>query len=298
MVELIVEEGEGLPDADSYASLAFAQDYFANGSAPVAWVGARAAGWLALIVQPSDGQTVTIDGRVYTFEAALTDVDGHVALGADVATTRENLLAALQLDPDTVGTAYATSTTAHDTVEGVAVTGVRIDLAALLFGTWGNAITLTTNLTAPNAVSAATFVGGLDPTLTPQKKRTALRQGTAYLGKAYGTRWAGRRANADQALDHPRAGLKVGGYGIESDVVHPLVPQATCEAALRSTTAATGLLPDVVKPGAVLQEVRELGPLKKSTTWASGASPLPKWSEVDALVKPLLEPAGRAWRGG
>jgi len=79
-----------------------------------------------LVGQPADGETVEIDGKTYTFEAALTDVDGNVQIGGDAEESRDNLLAAINLDAETrvgadgPGSAYAASMTLHPTVEAEA----------------------------------------------------------------------------------------------------------------------------------------------------------------------------------
>lgn len=63
----------------------------------------------------SDGETVTIGDRTYTFQATLTDVDGNVDIGADLAASLANLADAINLGSG-AGTDYAASTTANETV--------------------------------------------------------------------------------------------------------------------------------------------------------------------------------------
>lgn len=65
---------------------------------------------------PASGQTVTIDGKVYTFRGALAQLtaDGDVLLGATLADCALNLIAAINLDPAKSGTKYAANTTAPD----------------------------------------------------------------------------------------------------------------------------------------------------------------------------------------
>lgn len=106
----------------------------------------------------TDGETVTIDTKVYTFQTVLTDVDGHVAIGADLATSLSNLEAAIDLGAGS-GVAYAASTTLHATVEndtlGVTTLKVRVKTA----GADGNDITVATNA-ASASWDGERFTGG------------------------------------------------------------------------------------------------------------------------------------------
>lgn len=72
---------------------------------------------LSVIVADNAGntETVTIDGKVYTFQTSLTNTDGHVKIGADRDATLKNLAAAVTLGAG-AGTTYATATTLHPTV--------------------------------------------------------------------------------------------------------------------------------------------------------------------------------------
>ena len=66
-------------------------------------------GTVTLAVQPTVGDTVRIGTKTYTFRAAagLPNVNGNVAIGASVAVTRSNLVAAVNLDDSLEGTGYA-----------------------------------------------------------------------------------------------------------------------------------------------------------------------------------------------
>lgn len=74
-----------------------------------------ATGLLTVTVNPSNTNTVTIDDKVYTFQTALTNVDGNVAIGVDIDTSLDNLVAAINLAPGS-GSKYAAKTSLHDTV--------------------------------------------------------------------------------------------------------------------------------------------------------------------------------------
>jgi hypothetical protein len=63
---------------------------------------------------PVSGQTITLDGKVYTFRGAVAqlDADGEVLIGATAAECAANLIAAINLDPTKSGTKYSANTTA------------------------------------------------------------------------------------------------------------------------------------------------------------------------------------------
>ena len=104
-----------------------------------------------------DTETVTIDAKVYTFQTALTNVDGNVLIGGTVAISHANLRKAINLDP-TAGTEYALAMTLHPTVSATD-TATTTDLTAKTAGTGGNSIALA-EATATATVSAATLLGG------------------------------------------------------------------------------------------------------------------------------------------
>ena len=118
---------------------------------------ASATGTLTNATNFLNGETVTIDGKVYTFQTTLTDADGNVQIGGTVALSHENLRRAINLD-GVSGTNYATSMTLHPTVsatDGATTTVVTAKVA----GTAGNAIA-TTHTTATGSWGGATLSGG------------------------------------------------------------------------------------------------------------------------------------------
>lgn len=84
---------------------------------------------LTFEANPLDGETVTVDAKVYVFEETLTDVDGHVLIGGTAAESVDNLIAAIGLG-DGAGTAYAASTTLHPAAFAIAAPGDAADVAA------------------------------------------------------------------------------------------------------------------------------------------------------------------------
>ncbi len=108
----------------------------------------------------TDGDTVTIDGKVYTFEDTLTEVDGHVKIGASNTATMTNLFHAINASGGVAGTDYATATTAHTTVVATNPTGTTVVVTAITAGTAGNSLA-TTEASTHLAWGGATLAGGL-----------------------------------------------------------------------------------------------------------------------------------------
>jgi hypothetical protein len=121
---------------------------------------AAATGTLTFTGLPNDTETVTIDGKVYTFQTVLTNVDGHVLIGATAAASLNNLIAAITLGAG-AGSVYAALTTLHPSVTAAAGGGTTMVATAKIPGTSGNAITTTTTVTGATW-SAPTLLGGTD----------------------------------------------------------------------------------------------------------------------------------------
>ena len=120
-------------------------------------VGIRAVGTLTTTGVFSNGETVTIGTKTYTFQTVLTNVDGNVLIGANATASLANLAAAINLGAGS-GTVYAAATTANTDV--FATSGAStLSLFALSAGTAGNSIATTE--TATNAsFGGATLSGG------------------------------------------------------------------------------------------------------------------------------------------
>jgi hypothetical protein len=111
-------------------------------------------------------ETITIGGKVYTFEASLTNVNGHVKVGTTTAESISNLIAAINLGSGK-GTAYATATTLHPTVRAeVGPISFSVAVEAKQVGAAGNAITTTETMLNGSWVNGATLVDGSDGNLT------------------------------------------------------------------------------------------------------------------------------------
>lgn len=109
----------------------------------------------------TDLDTVTIDGKVYTFQDTLTDVDGNVKIGASAAASMTNLFHAINASGGVAGTDYALSTVAHDAVEATNPSATTVVVAALEAGAAGNALAVS-EASTHLSWGAATLAGGQD----------------------------------------------------------------------------------------------------------------------------------------
>lgn len=143
---------------------AFPRDMMIAQGTPVNAVAASRTITIA-VGQPSDGDTVVVNGVTYTFKTALTSpaVANEVLIGAANTDTATNLKKAIN-DEGTAGTHYGTGTEAHSTVSATVNSNV-VTATARTKGTLGNAYTLTKS-GANISVGGATFTGGVDGTET------------------------------------------------------------------------------------------------------------------------------------
>lgn len=122
------------------------------GATKVATGGVKASGTVTIATSaPSDDDTVTVNGKVFTFQAS-PEAEGDVASGATFGEAAANLAAAINASIDERVVNLSAS----------AALGV-VTITADTIGTWGNAVTLAksgTNLT----VSGATLTGGTNAT--------------------------------------------------------------------------------------------------------------------------------------
>lgn len=141
-----------------------------------------ASGTLSFSANATNTEDVTIDTKTYTFEAALTDVDGNVQLEASSLATLRNLIAAINLEPWGAGSAYAASTTAHPTARAEAGVGNSMVAVSIQAGAVGNAIATTENLLDGQWDNGATMIGGSDGDLVTEAEITP--SGTAVPSDA------------------------------------------------------------------------------------------------------------------
>jgi hypothetical protein len=123
----------------------------------------QATGTLTIATNPTNGDTIVIGSRTYTFQDTLTNVDGHVKIGANAAATQVNLVHAIMLNGGTVGTDYATAMTKHAYVTISDFSTNVATVTAKSAGTDGNSLATTDTLTAAaDGFAAATLTGGKD----------------------------------------------------------------------------------------------------------------------------------------
>lgn len=123
----------------------------------IQWPAVKAQGKLTLQNQPSAGETITLGTKTYSFVASLvTNTDGQIVIGGNVAATRANVMAAVNLS-GLPGSQYATATSLNGDVEATSIIGNDIIFTAKVGGTAGNSIASTSTLVAPNAFDAATL---------------------------------------------------------------------------------------------------------------------------------------------
>jgi hypothetical protein len=161
--------------ADIFQSAAKCSQYFTSLQFDGNWSGMRALHYhtqgagdaatesLPLTGQPLNTETVTIDGKVYTFQTSLTDVDGNVLIGSTTENSLENLRAAINLgrgeNNEGKGTTYALAMTLHPTVQATN-TATTLDIEAKLKGTGANSIVLAEALTNSVGWGAGVMSGG------------------------------------------------------------------------------------------------------------------------------------------
>jgi len=119
--------------------------------------GVAAQGTLTIVEPVTDADTFTLDAKVYTLQTALTDVDGNIAIGANEAATKLNIVAAINRT-GTPGTDYAGAMTIHPTISAAAFSVDACVLTAKTKGTAGNALVSTETFTdVGNVFDAATL---------------------------------------------------------------------------------------------------------------------------------------------
>lgn len=130
------------------------------------WIGptptdVAAAGTLTLVGNAADTEIVTLDAKTYIFQAVLTDVDGHVLVGANASASLDNVIAAITLGAG-VGVKYATSTTLHSSVTAAAGAGDTMVVTSKDAGGAGNTITTTEGMGSGSFGAVSTLVNGVD----------------------------------------------------------------------------------------------------------------------------------------
>lgn len=108
----------------------------------------------------SNGETITIGDKVYTMVTTLSGVANEVLIGADAATSLDNLKLAINAGAG-AGTVYGTGTAANPNVTATTNTDTTQVVEAYRVGTYGNAI-VTTETCANAAWGAGTLASGAE----------------------------------------------------------------------------------------------------------------------------------------
>ena len=134
--------------------------------------GIAASATLTFAGQPSNNDTVTINGVVYTFQTTLTNVANNVKISTvNVADTIVNLRNAINRGAG-AGSRYAAATVHHPDVKASS-TSTTIVATALFPGTSGNVFTKAesgSNTSWDAGGGGTTFSGGTDSTITVWKQ--------------------------------------------------------------------------------------------------------------------------------
>lgn len=269
---LIVENGQGLRNAESYASVSYIDAYLAalgrtteNGWATAltagkegaaraatqyldlrwgsrlrgvrrfAYTGRQAIAQYIFSGVPDEDDTITIGDRTYTFVSALSEfVENQILIGGTAQICAENLAAAVN-GSATAGTNYSSLTNANVSAYAtVQDDGVSVRLTARNVGSEGNDIPL--DASVANLTLTSGFVGGTD--------------------------------TGTQALEFPRAAL-YDAAGIPVSGIPENIKKATAEYAVRAY--ASPLFSDISVDPSGRAVVREkIGPIE--TQFAEGSS--------------------------
>lgn len=111
----------------------------------------------------SNGETITVGDKVYTMVTALSGEANEILIGADAATSLDNIKSAINASAG-AGTTYGTGTAANPNVTATTNTNTTQVVEAYRVGTYGNAI-VTTETCANAAWGAGTLASGANASL-------------------------------------------------------------------------------------------------------------------------------------
>jgi hypothetical protein len=282
---VVVETGAGLPNADVFTSEANALAYLT--SLGLSWAENPAATVsLTLAIQPSNGDTITLDSKTYTFQSSLTNSDGNIAIGSSLATTQQRLVSAVNLT-GVGGTDYAAAMTLHPSVTAGSFSSNVAQFIAKATGSVGNSIVSTeTFASASNLFSAATLSGGID------RREHELRRAAIWLGTLT---YRGTKKLESQALPFPRAWLRdLEGY-LRSEVTVPIEIERANALVAHKISLGYDPLADVTDPSVVEASMVQVGPIKVSKQFTGGQSLTGSYvfRDVRALLRVLTIDADR-----
>jgi hypothetical protein len=127
-------------------------------------------------------------------------------------------------------------------------------------------------------------------------KEVVLRKATRYLDNQYRGRFVGYKATQAQSLAWPRVAGSRGlacplkdadGFDIAVDIVPDQIKRATLEVAAL-VASGVNLEPTLERGGAIKSISKQVGPIGKSITYTDGASPLDRYTAVEAALASLV----------
>lgn len=104
-------------------------------------------------------ETVTVGGKVYTWQAAYANTDGLVVVGATAAASAQNLFDAINNTPSALGVTVGAVNTPNTQVRASAVTATTVVVQSKIGGTIGNLIVSTETMTQ-GSFGAGNLAGG------------------------------------------------------------------------------------------------------------------------------------------
>ena len=195
-----------------------ANNNFTAGSAGGGAAAKLASAYLALNMNPTDGNTVTVGNVSYTFTSSTPTSGNQVALGQTINATLTNLQEAIgfaNASSAGYGTAYSTTMAVNSAVTAAAPTGNQLAITAAAGATYGgangNTVVLSANLS--NGAGGGT-VGTIDSKLSgggnsvdlnsPIDAQTALTTIAAAIATV-----AGARGTIGSGINQMNAALQV-----------------------------------------------------------------------------------------
>jgi hypothetical protein len=227
---------------------------------------AKAVGTLTSdATNPSNNDTLVIGGRTYTFKSTLTGASDEIKIGADAATTLDNVKSAINATAG-AGTAYGTGTVVNTQVSATTNTDTTQVLQALSVGNDGNTIT-TVETSSHLSFGGATLAGGVDPVagevliggsaaVALDNIKSAVNL-TAGAGTAYSTNTsihpnvtAGSNTNTTQAFSANSTGTAGNGIATTETSSHLSFGAATLTGGLDGTVGVSAGAAAAVSGGA------------------------------------------------
>lgn len=300
-VTLVVEDGSQVPNANSYISLAEADTYAEEVGNLQGWSGRKARVELAYADNPSDDDSVTINGTTYTFKDTLASAN-DIKIGADADETFANLRKALN-DSGVAGTDYGTGTTKNTTVtmnsdpaNGIALLEARVE------GTAPNAFAVSSSFTSDNNYfDGDTFADGT-ARVTRLKRIEALIQAARYMDTRYTNMWRGTKVDDEQVMQWPRVdALDDSGYWIDSDEIPLNLKRAQAEFAFATLDSSNPILaPNVTNPASIKRTRVKAAVVETETEYTGGGS-TPNgmnrhFGQAELLLRELIIASGRIRR--